>query len=150
MKSEILDPEYVGEAIIRRRRKAGLTQKRLAEEAGIHPSLMSRYESGETRIGRTNLKKICNVLHCSPEELLSDAWQISESGGASTESASGVESPAVFPEAELEKAYDESFTDHKRLYLKTCRVLFEALRGNQPSAGGLQRPSRRNGRKARA
>ena len=134
MKSAVFDPKALGEAIVRRRRKARLRQRELARRAGIHPSLMCKYERGKTRIGNANLKRVCEVLGCLPKDLLADGWQISEFEGSSGGPAPGADSVTLFPQAELERIYDESISDRKKLYLETCRVLFEALR-RLPRAG---------------
>jgi hypothetical protein len=51
-------------------------------------------------------------------------WEISEKMSAAPSAA-----VAVFPEAELERIYDESAMERKNLYMRTCRALFEALSG---------------------
>jgi transcriptional regulator with XRE-family HTH domain len=124
MKREVWNPRHVGEAILRLRRKAGWTQERLAEKTGIHPSSISRYEGGRSSLGKTNIKKVCAAFDCSPEQFLQQVWEISEE-----ENETRSVSTAVFPEAELERIYDESAMEGKSLYMRTCRALFDALSG---------------------
>jgi transcriptional regulator with XRE-family HTH domain len=132
MESEIVNPKHLGEVIVRRRRRLGLTQKALAEKAGISPSLMCRYEQGTTRIGKANFRRVSGALEWTPQTLLAETWQVSEAENASAEPAAKAEPVAVFPEAEFEKIYDESLSDGKKLYLRTCRALFDALRNSRP------------------
>ena len=126
MKGEVLADEYVGEVLFRLRHKAGLTQKALAEKAGIDPTSISKYESGENRLGKKNLKKLCEALGYSPKQFIHDTWDLSEAEASSHET---IESgpAAAFPQSELERIYEESAGDAKRLYLSTCRALFDAL-----------------------
>jgi transcriptional regulator with XRE-family HTH domain len=124
MKREVINPRHVGEAILRLRRRAGWTQEDLAEKTGINPTSISKYERGKSPLGKVNFKKLCAALGCSPEQFLHQVWEISEEEGDDRSI-----STAVFPEAELERIYDESATERKNLYMRTCRALFDALSG---------------------
>ena len=130
MKREILHRRHLGEALARRRRKAGWAQKKLAEESGVNSTSISKYERGNARIGKENLKKLCGVLGCSPEQFLQEAWKISEEGHP-REQASNV----TFPEAELARIYDEAKAEEKRFFLKAWRVIFEAMMANRAKPG---------------
>jgi transcriptional regulator with XRE-family HTH domain len=126
MKGEVLAAEYVGEVLFRLRHKAGLTQKELAEKAMIHPTSISKYESGESPLGKRNLKKICEALGYSPKQFMADTWDLSEEEASPSEALKSDPAPA-FPLAELEQIYEESALEGKNLYLRTCRALFDAL-----------------------
>ncbi len=130
----VLPPKDVGEALLRFRRKAELTQEELSQRTGVNVSSISRYELGKDRIGTVNLKKLCKALSCSPEDFLKYAWTISqeEIGGARPVAK------AEFPAAELERIYDEFASLGKSLFMETCRAVFDTsqdaitppLRGN--------------------
>jgi transcriptional regulator with XRE-family HTH domain len=124
MKSAVWNPQHIGETILWLRRRAGWTQEDLAEKTGINPATISRYERGKAPLGKNNFKKLCAAFGCSPEQFLQHMWEISEKMSAAPSAA-----VAVFPEAELERIYDESATERKNLYMRTCRALFEALSG---------------------
>jgi transcriptional regulator with XRE-family HTH domain len=124
MKREVLNPRHVGQAILRLRRRADWTQEELAQKTGINPTSISKYERGKSPLGKINFKKLSAALGCSPEQFLHQVWEISEEEG-DTRSVS----TAAFPQAELERIYDESAVERKNLYMKTCRALFEALSG---------------------
>jgi transcriptional regulator with XRE-family HTH domain len=134
MKRQVFDLKHLGEAIRRRRRKLRWTQKKLAKEAGLNATTLSKYENGHAQVGKNNLKKISEPLRCSPDQLLKEAWEISEEEAAAAAEPSEdrkiklPSTPAGFPQAELETLYDEYALDRKRLYVKTCQLLFDALR----------------------
>jgi transcriptional regulator with XRE-family HTH domain len=131
MTATVLPPKYVGEAIRRFRRRAGLTQEELAGKTEINPTSISRYERGKSQVGNTNLKKICAALACLPEQLFAFAWEISEEESG----ADRFLATAEFPAAELERIYEETAHEWKSLYIRTCRALFDAVsgsRGNGP------------------
>jgi transcriptional regulator with XRE-family HTH domain len=131
MTATVLPPKYVGEAIRRFRRRAGLTQEELAVRTEINPTSISRYERGKSRVGNTNLKKICAALACSPEQFLTYVWEISEEESG----ADRFMVPAEFPAAEVERIYEATAHERKSLYMRTCRALFDAFsgsRGNGP------------------
>ena len=124
MKREVWNPRHVGQAILRLRRRADWKQEELAKKTGISPTSISRYERGKMPLGKGNFKKLCAAFGCSPEQFLQQVWEISEEEGDNRSV-----STAVFPEAELERIYDESAMERKNLYMRTCRALFDALSG---------------------
>jgi transcriptional regulator with XRE-family HTH domain len=126
MKGEVLADEYVGEALFRLRHKAGLTQKELAEKAKINPTSISKYESGKNPLGKKNLKKLCEALEYSPKQLIQDTWDLSEADTPSHETIE-IDPASAFPQSELERIYEESAGNAKRLFMSTCRALFDAL-----------------------
>jgi transcriptional regulator with XRE-family HTH domain len=133
MTREIFDRKHLGEAIRRRRRKLRWTQKRLALEAGLNATTLSKYESGHSKAGKDNLKKISAALRCSPEQLLKEAWEVSEEESvsrmvpANPEEAAGALATNGFPQAELESLYDEYALERKKYFVRAWRVLFDAL-----------------------
>lgn len=123
----VLDKKHLGETLFRVRRRAGLTQKELAERTGINASLLSRYESGKIKLGGGNLQKVCDATGYPSEQFVQDAWTLSREGDSPRQVVE-IDLAAAFPQAELERIYEESAGDAKRLYLSTCRALFDALR----------------------
>lgn len=124
MKRKVWNPQHIGETILWLRRRAGWTQEELAEKTGINPTSISKYERGKAPLGKINFKKLCAAFGCSPEQFLHHMWEISEKMSDAPSAAT-----AVFPEAELERIYDESALERKNLYMRTCRALFDALSG---------------------
>jgi transcriptional regulator with XRE-family HTH domain len=55
-----------GERIKQARVKANLSAGQFAEAMGLTPSSVSQWESGRTKPTRERLKKLCEVLNCSP------------------------------------------------------------------------------------
>lgn len=62
----------IGEVIKAARKKAGLTQKQLAERMGVNPSLISQYEKGFRNPKLETLERIASALEVPLEDLLSD------------------------------------------------------------------------------
>ena len=52
------------------RRSSGLTQERLAQNAGVSRSVIARFETGRTELSTKNLAKIAHALGCSMEEIV--------------------------------------------------------------------------------
>jgi transcriptional regulator with XRE-family HTH domain len=55
------------------RRKRGLTQARLCVMSGLHPSTISRIETGVIKGGPALRQKIANVLEVEVEEIFPEA-----------------------------------------------------------------------------
>ncbi len=53
------------------RRKRHLSQKKLAQESGVHRVTIAKYETGRTEMSLKNLLKIAVVLGVSVDELIS-------------------------------------------------------------------------------
>ena len=49
------------------RKKAGLTQKELADKAGMHPSVIARYEAGGAMPRQKAIDKLLNAIEVSSE-----------------------------------------------------------------------------------
>lgn len=61
------------------RKDAGLTQKGLANKTGLSFSMISKLESGEqTNPSLETIRKIADVLHVTPGELLNDTLSIED------------------------------------------------------------------------
>lgn len=54
------------------RKKAGLTQIDLAEKLGVSIATLRRWEAGETSPTGTRIVELANLLHISPDEIVSD------------------------------------------------------------------------------
>lgn len=59
-----------GEKLAKVRKEKGFTQKQLAEEMGVYQKDISRWEQGKIEPGVFTLKKICEILGASADELL--------------------------------------------------------------------------------
>jgi len=53
---------YVGQRIAEQRRKASLTQRRVAQSFGMSAAQLQKYEKGTNRIGASRLQKISEVM----------------------------------------------------------------------------------------
>ena len=60
----------IGARIKEEREKAGLTQERFSELIGLGPKSVSAFERGTVGISFTTLKKICQVLSVSSDQIL--------------------------------------------------------------------------------
>lgn len=54
------------------RRRAGLTQEKVAQHLGIRQSAVAQWESGKSTPTLKNVKKLATLFHCSVDDLLSD------------------------------------------------------------------------------
>jgi transcriptional regulator with XRE-family HTH domain len=52
------------------RRAKGLSQERLAHEAGIDRSYLGKIERGEVNVTIEKIYQLADHLHCSPKDLL--------------------------------------------------------------------------------
>lgn len=62
--------EEIGQRIIERRKKLGLTQEALAEKGDMTTQFVSYAEAGKRAMRPENLMKICNALGVSADYLL--------------------------------------------------------------------------------
>jgi transcriptional regulator with XRE-family HTH domain len=68
-----LEPETAFGAVLRaRRKKAGLSQEKLALEAGLERTYISLMERGQRQPTITTILKIASVLRCSAAELVAE------------------------------------------------------------------------------
>lgn len=73
MKNEIFDCNPGGQTLKKARLDAGLTQKELAEKAGVHINQIQRFEKGERRMASAEAKTfmaIADALGLDPHCLL--------------------------------------------------------------------------------
>jgi transcriptional regulator with XRE-family HTH domain len=67
----IVNYTEIGKKLKSRRKALNLTQSALAEKVGLTESSISRYEAGKIATMPTStVKRICEVLHIEPSELL--------------------------------------------------------------------------------
>ncbi len=71
MTEPVLNLEDVGNRIMSRRKKLGLTQEALAEKSDVTTQFVSYAESGKRAMRPENLIKISNALNVSVDYLLS-------------------------------------------------------------------------------
>ena len=64
--------KLIGEAVRIYRKRAGLTQERLAEKADLHPNYMGRVERGEEHVSLAALRRIAHALKVHVAELVKD------------------------------------------------------------------------------
>lgn len=64
--------EIIGRAVLRYRRRAGLSQEALAEKADIHPDYVGWMERGECSASVTVLLKITGAIGIQPYKLFSE------------------------------------------------------------------------------
>ena len=62
----------VGAAIREERKRARLTQERLAERAGLHPNYLGRIERGEEHVSLNALQRIAKALGVRVRDLVHD------------------------------------------------------------------------------
>jgi transcriptional regulator with XRE-family HTH domain len=70
--------------LLRHRRMAGLTQRQLAERAGVHHETVSRLERGAMTgsPGADTLRKLADALGSTPEQLFPELLGSSQSSPA--------------------------------------------------------------------
>ena len=61
--------ELIGEALLRCRKRAGLSQEALAERADIHPNYVGRIERGECSASVGILLRLARALEVRPYKL---------------------------------------------------------------------------------
>lgn len=71
-----VEPVYgkVGANIASIREQKGMTQRQLAQAAGIAPSSLAEIETGAARFLLGDLEKIANALQVPPRALLQGVW----------------------------------------------------------------------------
>lgn len=63
---------HVGEKLFQIRKSYGLTQHEVAEAAGISDKTYARLERGTLNIRADTLIKLCEALHITPDEIMTD------------------------------------------------------------------------------
>ena len=62
----------LGTAIREERKRAGLSQEKLAEKADLHPNYMGRVERGEEHVSLAALRRIARAVKVRVAELVKD------------------------------------------------------------------------------
>lgn len=73
-----LDYDAVGVRLHKARKKKGLTQEQLAEQAQISTQHISNIEHGHTKLSLPMLIKLANVLSVTPDYLLTESYYCSK------------------------------------------------------------------------
>ncbi|MBE6638214.1 MAG: helix-turn-helix transcriptional regulator [Ruminococcaceae bacterium] len=68
----IFDFHAIGNKLYTIRRRIGLTQAEVAEEADISDRTYADIERGTVNMRMETLLRICNVLHITPDEILTE------------------------------------------------------------------------------
>lgn len=68
------------------RKQRNISQADIANELGIKPAAVSKYETGRVPLSEDSIEKLCNMLNVTADELL---------GLAASSGASGSEQPSV-------------------------------------------------------
>lgn len=66
----IYDFREVGNRLLSFRKKAGLTQIEVAEQAGLSDRTYADIERGSVNMRMETILRICDVLHITPDEIL--------------------------------------------------------------------------------
>ncbi len=68
----IFDFRKIGNKLLVFRKKAGLTQAEVAEEAGLSDRTYAEIERGTVNMRIETILRICNVLHITPDMILTE------------------------------------------------------------------------------
>lgn len=68
----IFDLHTIGNKLLAIRKRAGLTQAEVAEAAGLSDRTYADIERGSVNMRTETILKICNVLHITPDEVLTE------------------------------------------------------------------------------
>lgn len=68
----IFDLHTIGNKLLALRKRAGLTQAEVAEAAGLSDRTYADIERGSVNMRTETILKICNVLHITPDEVLTE------------------------------------------------------------------------------
>lgn len=68
----INDLNIIGNNLLKIRKRMGMTQAEIAEAATISDRTYADIERGTTNMKTDTLLKICNVLHITPDEILTN------------------------------------------------------------------------------
>lgn len=69
----VFDFRSIGDRLLAVRKKAGLTQAEVAEAAGISDRTYADIERGTVNMRIETILRICQVLHITPDEILTAA-----------------------------------------------------------------------------
>lgn len=68
----VFDMRSIGNKLLAIRKRAGLTQAEVAEAAGLSDRTYADIERGTVNMRTETVLKICNVLHITPDEILTE------------------------------------------------------------------------------
>ena len=68
----VFDMRTIGNKLLAFRKRSGLTQAEVAEAAGLSDRTYADIERGTVNMRTETLLKICNVLHITPDEILTE------------------------------------------------------------------------------
>lgn len=68
----IFDLRTIGNKLLAIRKRAGLTQAEVAEAAGLSDRTYADIERGTVNMRTETILRICNVLHITPDEVLTE------------------------------------------------------------------------------
>lgn len=69
----LFDFHTIGNRLLAIRKRSGLTQAEVAEAAGLSDRTYADIERGQVNMRIETLLRICNVLHVTPDEILTDS-----------------------------------------------------------------------------
>jgi transcriptional regulator with XRE-family HTH domain len=68
----IFDLQAIGNKLLTIRKRMGMTQAEVAEAAGLSDRTYADIERGTVNMRTETILRICNVLHITPDELLTE------------------------------------------------------------------------------
>lgn len=68
----LFDFHAIGNKLLSIRKRSGLTQAEVAEAAGLSDRTYADIERGTVNMRIETILRICNVLHITPDEILTD------------------------------------------------------------------------------
>lgn len=68
----VFDFHIIGNKLLAVRKRLGMTQAEVAEAAGMSDRTYADIERGTVNMRIETILKICNVLHITPDEILTD------------------------------------------------------------------------------
>lgn len=68
----IFDLNAIGNKLLAIRKRSGLTQAEVAEAAGLSDRTYADIERGSVNMRTETMLRICNVLHITPDEVLTE------------------------------------------------------------------------------
>ena len=69
----LFDKRQIGNRLLALRKRAGMTQQELVEAAGLSDRTYADIERGETNMRVGTMLRICQTLHVTPDEILTDS-----------------------------------------------------------------------------
>ena len=72
----IFDMRAIGNKLLAIRKRMGMTQAEVAEAAGLSDRTYADIERGTVNMRTETILRICNVLHITPDEILTEDQEI--------------------------------------------------------------------------